>query len=116
MQTLVCYAGQLHSRQLSFDSALEVAGENQPHVGLLHGPVHRPCKIFSANPNSSCTGRAFLWSEEQHEDFGDVPTAGFAKVTMQLEQGTTAWACTPLPQNRDLMMVSGGDGKLGLYK
>ena len=53
---------------------------------------------------------------EQHLENGDVVTSGFAKVTMRLEQGTTAWGCTPLPQNRDLMMVSGGDGKLGLYK
>lgn len=42
--------------------------------------------------------------------------AGFAQSTTQLEKGATAWNCSPLPQNRDLMMVTAGNGAMRLYK
>jgi hypothetical protein len=45
-----------------------------------------------------------------------LDTAGFAKVTINLERGATLWASAHLPQNRDMMMVPAGDGSLTLYK
>jgi hypothetical protein len=37
-------------------------------------------------------------------------------VTEKVAAGSTVWGAAPLPQNRELMMVSSGDGSLHLYK
>ena len=37
-------------------------------------------------------------------------------MTTQLEKGSTAWRAAPLPQNRDLLMITTGSGSMGLYK
>jgi len=41
---------------------------------------------------------------------------GFASLTERVSQGSTVWGVRHLPQNRELMMVQGGDGTLMLYK
>ncbi len=43
-------------------------------------------------------------------------TQGFSSVTEKVAAGSTVWGAAPLPQNRELMMVSSGDGSLHLYK
>ena len=42
--------------------------------------------------------------------------AGFAQTTVKLEGCATAWGCWPLPQNRDLFMVTTGSGSQLVYK
>lgn len=44
------------------------------------------------------------------------PAKGFSSVTEKVAAESTVWACTHLPQNRELMMVASGDGTLHLYK
>ncbi|KAL4422588.1 hypothetical protein ABPG75_008785 [Micractinium tetrahymenae] len=44
------------------------------------------------------------------------PTKGFAARVAQLQRDATLWGVHHLPQNRDLFMVTGGDGSLALHK
>lgn len=44
------------------------------------------------------------------------PSKGFASVTEHLEKSSTVWGVHHLPQNREVSMVSSGDGTLYLYK
>lgn len=44
------------------------------------------------------------------------PALGFAKASTCLDVKATAWGCHPLPQNRDLFMVTSGAGAHILYK
>ncbi len=41
---------------------------------------------------------------------------GLASLTEKVLQGSTVWGVRHLPQNREVMMVQGGDGTLMLYK
>lgn len=44
------------------------------------------------------------------------PTQGFTSLSEKVNVGSTVWGSTHLPQNREVMMVSSGDGTLYLYK
>jgi hypothetical protein len=41
---------------------------------------------------------------------------GFSSVTERVTAGSTVWGVSHLPQNREVFMVSSGDGTLHLYK
>eukprot|EP00983_Pelagomonas_calceolata_P064064 1147965-Pelagomonas_calceolata.AAC.6 len=44
------------------------------------------------------------------------PKEGFTSLSEKVNVGSTVWGSTHLPQNREIMMVSSGDGTLYLYK
>mmetsp|Transcript_32948 Transcript_32948/g.63294 ORF Transcript_32948/g.63294 Transcript_32948/m.63294 type:complete len:360 (+) Transcript_32948:101-1180(+) len=44
------------------------------------------------------------------------PKKGFASLVEKVQHSSTVWGIKHLPQNRDVMMVMGGDGSLLLYK
>ncbi|PNW72329.1 hypothetical protein CHLRE_16g672600v5 [Chlamydomonas reinhardtii] len=44
------------------------------------------------------------------------PKKGFASVSEKITAGATVWGAQHLPQNREVFMVSAGDGNLYLYK
>ncbi|GFH17393.1 predicted protein, partial [Haematococcus lacustris] len=44
------------------------------------------------------------------------PQKGFSSVTERVSAGSTVWGVSHLPQNREVMMISSGDGTLHLYK
>jgi hypothetical protein len=44
------------------------------------------------------------------------PPQGFASLKEKLNTGSTVWGAYHLPQNRDVCMVSSGDGSMQLYK
>ena len=41
---------------------------------------------------------------------------GFTSVSEKVAVGSTVWAVRHLPQNREIMLVTSGDGTLYLYK
>lgn len=44
------------------------------------------------------------------------PPQGFSSVSERVTAGATVWGASHLPQNREVFMVSSGDGTLHLYK
>jgi len=55
----------------------------------------------------------------QHEEKGFASVSLKVCLQLRLSQGkenSTAWAVKHLPQNRDVFVVSSGNGNLALYK
>jgi hypothetical protein len=47
---------------------------------------------------------------------GACSPQGFSSVTEKISAGSTVWGVSHLPQNREVLMVTAGDGTLHLYK
>jgi hypothetical protein len=45
-----------------------------------------------------------------------IHAQGFTSLSEKVNVGSTVWSSTHLPQNREVMLVSSGDGTLYLYK
>ncbi|CAD7704588.1 unnamed protein product [Ostreobium quekettii] len=60
----------------------------------------------------ACLESKFHWSDARTHH----AKKGFARLTEEVTGGSTVWGVQHLPQNRDIMMVAGGDGTLSLYK
>jgi hypothetical protein len=70
-------------------------------------------------PGSSWSWRAACPpSPAGHSNTQRLPTTlqGFTGLKERVSGGSTVWGAYHLPQNRDVCMVSSGDGSLHLYK